>query len=316
MNNELQPIDATSEIVLYQPDENIKLDVRISNDTVWLTRNQMATLFGRDVKTIGKHINNALREELAVSVVAKNAITDPITTTLSKNATLRTENPVVAKFATTASDGKVHQTEHYSLDMILSVGYRVHSPQGIAFRAWANQVLKQYLLRGYAINHQLVALQERVDERFTAIEQRIDRHEEQIAFFIRTNQPPIEGIFYKGQVLDARDFAENLIKTAQREVLLIDNYIDARTFQILEVRNPGVTAAIYVERIGNGLRTLQQTSHTQTTRTIDLRTTSQRMHDRFLIIDDTVYHLGASLNELGKRLFAFSKMSISKTMLV
>ena len=218
MNNELQPIDATSEIVLYQPDENIKLDVRISNDTVWLTRNQMATLFGRDVKTIGKHINNALREELAVSVVAKNAITDPITTTLSKNATLRTENPVVAKFATTASDGKVYQTEHYSLDMILSVGYRVHSPQGIAFRAWANQVLKQYLLRGYAINHQLV--------------------------------------------------------------------------------------------------TLQQTSHTQTTRTIDLRTTSQRMHDRFLIIDDTVYHLGASLNELGKRLFAFSKMSISKTMLV
>ena len=200
--------------------------------------------------------------------------------------------------------------------MILSVGYRVHSPQGIAFRAWANQVLKQYLLRGYAINHQLVALQERIDERFTTIEQRIDRHEEQIAFFIRTNQPPIEGIFYEGQVLDARDFAENLIKTAQREVLLIDNYIDARTFQILEVRNPGVTAAIYVERIGNGLRTLQQTSHTQTTRTIDLRTTSQRMHDRFLIIDDTVYHLGASLNELGKRLFAFSKMSISKTMLV
>ena len=120
MNNELQPIDATSEIVLYQPDENIKLDVRISNDTVWLTRNQMATLFGRDVKTIGKHINNALREELAVSVVAKNAITDPITTTLSKNATLRTENPVVAKFATTASDGKVYQTE-----ALLSL-YRYH----------------------------------------------------------------------------------------------------------------------------------------------------------------------------------------------
>lgn len=161
----------------------------------------------------------------------------------------------------------------------------------------------------HSINHQLVALQERVDNRFNSLEQRLDKHDEQIAFFIRTNQPPIEGIFYEGQVLDARDFAESLIKSAQREILLIDNYIDARTFEILEVRPPGVTAAIYVERIGNGLRNLQQTSCTQTSRTIDLRQTSQRMHDRFLIIDDTVYHLGASLNELGKRLFAFSKMS-------
>lgn len=152
-------------------------------------------------------------------------------------------------------------------------------------------------LQARQANHQLVALQERVDNRFSALEQRLDKHDEQIAFFIRTNQPPIEGIFYEGQVLDARDFAETLIKSAQREVLLVDNYIDARTFEILEVRNPGVQCAIYVERIGNGLRTLQQTSLTQTSRTIDLRTTSQRMHDRFLIVDDTVYHLGASLNE-------------------
>ena len=140
----------------------------------------------------------------------------------------------------------------------------------------------------------------------------MEQHDEQIAFFIRTNQPPIEGIFYEGQVLDARDFAETLIKSAQKEVLLIDNYIDARTFEILEVRNNGVSAAICVERVGNGLRTLQQVSAQQTSRQIDLRETTQRIHDRFLIIDDVVYHLGASLNELGRRLFAFSKMSIRK----
>ena len=162
--------------------------------------------------------------------------------------------------------------ELFNLDVIISVGYRVNTSRGIQFRQWALQ----------------------------------------IAFFIRTNQPPIEGVFYEGQVLDARDFAETLIKSAQKEVLLIDNYIDARTFEILEVRGDGVSAAIYVERVGSGLRTLQQVSAQQTSRQIDLRETTQRIHDRFLIIDDVVYHLGASLNELGRRLFAFSKMSIRK----
>lgn len=204
MPNEITPNTSSSEIVLYQPNDNIKLDVRINSDTVWLTRNQMATLFGRDVKTIGKHINNALREELASSVVAKNA-------------TLHPTNPTVAKFAIVQNEGGrmvEREVEHYSLDMILSVGYRVHSPQGIAFRVWANQVLKQYLLRGYSVNHQLIALQQHVDERLIRIEDRLQHHDEQIAFFIRTNQPPIEGIFYEGQELDAR------------------------TFEILKVRNP------------------------------------------------------------------------------
>ena len=200
----------------------------------------------------------------------------------------------------------------YSLDVIISVGYRVKSLKGTQFRIWANSILKEYLLKGYSVNQHLVALQEKMDNRFAQVEQRLNEHDEQIAFFIRTNQPPIEGVFYEGQVLDARDFAESLIKSAQKEVLLIDNYIDARTFEILEVRNKSVSAAIYVERVGSGLRTLQQVSAQQTGRQIDLRETTQRIHDRFLIIDDVVYHLGASLNELGRRLFAFSKMSIRK----
>ena len=157
MNNEIIPI-TKAEVVLYQPDDNIKLDVRISNDTVWLTRQQMATLFGRDVKTIGKHINNALREELTVSVQANNAQTVSV---VEKNATLESVNPTVAKFAIVQNEGGrmvERNVEHYSLDMILSVGYRVHSPKGILFRAWANNVLKQYLLRGYAVNQQLLAI--------------------------------------------------------------------------------------------------------------------------------------------------------------
>lgn len=266
----------------------------------------MAQLFNVKVPAVSKHIKNIYEEgELQ-------------------------RNPTISILETVRKEGKrkvTRNVEYYNLDVIISVGYRIKSQVGTRFRQWANSVLKQYLLRGYAMHQQMLQMEERIScrldhqlqanvQRFLSLEQRQDKQQQQLDFFIRTNQPPIEGVFYEGQVLDARDFAESLIKTAQREVLLIDNYIDARTFEILEVRNPGVTAAIYVERIGSGLRTLQQTSHTQTTRTIDLRTTSQRMHDRFLIIDDTVYHLGASLNELGKRLFAFSKMSIPKTMLV
>ena len=298
MNNE-------SQIVLYQPDDSIRLEVKIDagNETVWLNRNQIAELFGRDVKTIGKHINNALREELATETETNvSDVNNP-------------KNPTVAKFATVQIEGGrevTRQVEYYNLDVILSVGYRVKSNRGIQFRRWSNTILKQYLLQGYSINRHLVALQERTDQRFADIEQRLDNQQKQIDFFIRTNVPPIEGIFYEGQVLDARLFAEQLIKIAKREVVLIDNYIDSRSFDILELRNPGVEATIYVERIGRGLQSLQQTAHTQSGRTVHLAETSQRVHDRFLIIDDEVYHLGASLNELGKRLFAFSRLQMDK----
>ena len=298
MNNE-------SQIVLYQPDDSIRLEVKIDagNETVWLNRNQIAELFGRDVKTIGKHINNALREELATE-------TETIVSDVNNQ-----KNPTVAKFATVQIEGGrevTRQVEYYNLDVILSVGYRVKSNRGIQFRRWSNTILKQYLLQGYSINRHLVALQERTDQRFADIEQRLDNQQKQIDFFVRTNVPPIEGIFHEGQVLDARLFAEQLIKIAKREVVLIDNYIDSRSFDILELRNPGVEATIYVERIGRGLQSLQQTAHTQSGRTVHLAETSQGVHDRLLIIDDEVYHLGASLNELGKRLFAFSRLQMDK----
>ena len=286
-----QEIQKKGEVILYHPSETIKLEVRLENETVWLTQAQMAELFGTKRQAITKHLKNIF----------------------DCGELLRAATSSVLELLQPEGNRMVKRTvELFNLDVIISVGYRVNTSRGIQFRQWALQILKEYLLKGYSVNQHLVALQEKIDNRFAQVEQRLDEHDEQIAFFIRTNQPPIEGVFYEGQVLDARDFAETLIKSAQKEVLLIDNYIDARTFEILEVRNKSVSAVIYVERVGSGLRTLQQVSLQQTGRQIELRETPQRIHDRFLIIDDVVYHLGASLNELGRRLFAFSKMSIRK----
>ena len=189
-----KPDISKGEIVIYQSTggENIHLEVRIEDESVWLNRHQLATLFGRDVKTIGKHISNALKEEL-------NSI------------------PVIAKFATTASDGKIYQVEHYNLDMIISIGYRVKSQRGVQFRIWANKVLKDYLLKGYAVNQRIMKIEDDVYSLKTKVDD--------IDFRINTNLPPHEGIFYDGQIFDAWQFVSTLIKSADKSIVLIDNYI-------------------------------------------------------------------------------------------
>ena len=311
MSNDIIPI-TNAEVVLYQPDENIQLDVRISNDTVWLTRQQMATLFGRDVKTIGKHINNALREELAVSVVhpepsrrTKNAITAPASPTVAKNATHQTTNPTVAKFAIVQFEGNrqvERDVEHYSLDMILSVGYRVHSPQGILFRAWANSVLKQYLLQGYAINHQLIALQQHVDDRLLRIEDRLQQNEEKVAFLVHTHQQPQEELFATGCMWDAYSFIANLICTAKEQVILIDNYCDDKTLTLLDQRAKDVKATIhttYNKKFNDALE-----AHNSQQTPIQSIQLPHKIHDRFLIIDQQVYLVGNSLKDMGHTLSA------------
>ena len=264
------------EIILYQPDESLKLEVRLEGDNVWLNRSQLAELFDRDIKTIGKHINNALKEEL-----------DNV--------------PVVAKFATTAADGKVYQTEHYNLDMVISVGFRVKSKRGVEFRRWANAILKDYMFKGYAIN-----------QRIEQLEKTVAQHSEKIDFFVRTSLPPVEGIFYNGQIFDAYKFATDLIKTAKRSLLLIDNYVDEAVLLMLSKRNAGVSAVIYTQRITPQLQ-LDLDRHNDQYPPIDIRT-YRESHDRFLIIDDTdIYHIGASLKDLGKKMFAFSKLEIPAT---
>lgn len=197
--------------------------------------------------------------------------------------------------------------------MILSVGYRVHSPQGILFRAWANSVLKQYLLQGYAINHQLIALQERVDERLIRIEQRQDQQQQQLDFFIRTSTPPVEMVFFEGDFYTARVALENLIKTATTRAIIIDAYVSALTLDILDARASGVEAIIYTTGVGPGMTRLMQEHDRLFPRNhIDIRKWRNESHDRWLIIDDVLYHCGHSLNANGgHRISAITRMGTS-----
>lgn len=266
-------MEQQGEIILYQPNETIKLEVRLENETVWLNRQQLAVLFDRDIKTIGKHINNALKEELAGLAT-------------------------VAKFATVQKEGDriiTRQIEYYNLDTILSVGYRVKSQRGIEFRRWSNQVLKEYLLKGYAIN-----------QRMERLEERVAKTEEKIDFFVRTSLPPVEGIFFEGQIFDAYVFAANLIKSAKETIILIDNYIDESTLMMLSKRKEGVKATIYTAKLHKQLQ-LDLQRHNAEYPPVTIRTYKQS-HDRFLIIDSEVFHLGASLKDLGKKWFAFSRL--------
>ena len=267
------------EIVLYQPDDSLRLEVRLDGDNVWLNRSQLAELFDRDVKTIGKHINNALKEEL-----------DNV--------------PVVAKFATTAADGKVYQTEHYNLDMVISVGFRVKSRRGVDFRRWANTILKEYMFKGYAIN-----------QRVEQLEKTVALHSEKIDFFVRTSLPPVEGIFFDGQIFDAYKFAMDLIRSARKSLLLIDNYVDESVLLMLSKRNSGVSAIVYTQKITPQLQ-LDLDKHNDQYSPINIRT-YRNSHDRFLIVDDKeVYHIGASLKDLGKKMFAFSKLQMDPGLII
>lgn len=264
------------EIILYQPDGTLKLEVRLEDETVWLNRQQLAILFDRDVKTIGKHIGNALKEELA-------------------------NLGTVAKFATVQKEGKrnvIRQIEYYNLDMILSVGYRVKSQRGIEFRRWANQVLKEYLLKGYSINR-----------RIEQLEKTVARHDERIEFFVRTSLPPVEGIFFEGQIFDAYTFASDLVKSARQRIVLIDNYVDESTLMLLSKRKPEVEATIFTARISQILQ-LDIQRHNAEYPPVTVNEYRQS-HDRFLIIDDDIYHIGASLKDLGKKWFAFSRLHFS-----
>lgn len=271
------------EIILYQPDETTRLKVRMENETVWLNRQQLSELFGRDIKTIGKHINNALKEELK-------------------------DMATVAKFATVQKEGDrcvTRQVEYYNLDLILSVGYRVKSYRGVQFRRWANGVLKDYLLKGYSVNQRLNDM----GKELTRIKETLSEHSRKIDFFVRTSLPPVEGIFFDGQIFDAYKFATDLIKSAKKSLLLIDNYVDESVLLMLSKRNPGVSATIYTKKITKQLQ-LDLDKHNDQYPPVNIRT-YHNSHDRFLIVDNKeVYHIGASLKDLGKKMFAFSKLEI------
>lgn len=275
----------TSEIVLYQPDDTIQLEVRLQDETVWLSQQQMAELFGTDRTSILRHIHNVYKthelEELA---------------TCAKIAQVRLEG----------NRQVMREIPFYNLDMIISVGYRVNSVRGTQFRQWANKLLKDYLLRGYAINQRLLAVEERMDKKFSAIESELRDHREKIDFFVRTNVPPVEQVFFEGEFFGARVLLEKLIKTAQKRVIIIDAYVDAATFEMLDVRAGGVTAEIYSDSEYKSLRDIHNA--TKGVQPVNTHKWSTPSHDRWLIIDDSLYHCGHSLKDMGKKLSAITLM--------
>lgn len=271
------------EIILYQPDETIKLEVKMEDETVWLTQAQIVELFQSSKANISEHIKNIYEQE-----------------ELEESSTVR-------DFRTVRQEGKrqvVRNLTYYNLDAIISIGFRVNSKRGIQFRQWANKVLKEYLLKGYSINRRL-----------SELEKTVALHSEKIDFFVRTSLPPVEGIFYDGQIFDAYKFATDLIKSAKTSLVLIDNYVDESVLLMLSKRNPGVSATVYTQRITPELQ-LDLDKHNDQYPPINMRT-YRNGHDRFLIIDDReVYHIGASLKDLGKKMFAFSRLSIPAKMIL
>ena len=273
------------EIVMYQPDETIRLEVRVESETVWLTQQQMAELFLTTKQNVSLHVNNIFKEDEL------------------------TESSVVKESLTTAKDGKRYKTKMYNLDVIISVGYRVKSKRGTKFRQWANRVLKEYIIRGYVLNQQLRMLEERMENKFQDYDSKLKEIQGKVNFFVRSSLPPVEGIFYDGQIFDAYVHIISLIKQAKTSIVLIDNYIDVDTLTMLSNRNANVSATIYTRQQSQNMRQLQLDiqRHNQQYPPIAVNY-CQRNHDRFLIIDDVVYVFGASLKDAGKKLFAYIRM--------
>ncbi len=268
--------DTSGEIILYQPDDDVRLEVRLNDETVWLTQAQMAELFGTGRQAITKHLKNIYE----IGELERT----------STSSILELLQPEGGRMV-------MRKREYYNLDVIISVGYRVNTKRGIQFRQWASRVLKEYLLKGYSVNN-----------RIERLEQRVAKTEEKIDFFVRTSLPPVEGIFFDGQIFDAYTFVSDLIRSAKRSIVLFDNYVDDTVLTMLDKRKAKVSATIYTQKVKQQL-SLDLAKHNAQYQPIDVKQ-FDRVHDRYLCIDNTVYHIGASLKDLGKRWFSFNKMEM------
>lgn len=294
-NDKINDVDSghsvDNEIILYQPDSTFSLDVRVDKETVWLTQPQIAELFGTKRPAITKHLSN----------IFKSGELD--------------EDSVCSILELTAADGKNYRTKFYNLDAILSVGYRVNSVNATKFRQWANKVLKEYLLRGYSVNQRLLYMESRIDHRLSEHDRRLDELTDKIDFFVKASLPPVEGIFFNGQIFDAYKFICDLVKSAKKRIVLIDNYVDESVLTLFDKRDNGVNAIIYTDADRSRQIRLDIQRHNRQYAPIEIKYVSD-IHDRFLIIDDTLYHIGASIKDLGKKLFAFSKMEIAPSVIL
>ena len=265
-----------NEIVLYQAnDSSTIIEVNIADETIWLSQQQIVELFDSSKANISEHIKNIfLSGEL-------------------------NEISVVRNFRTTASDGKNYNVKHYNLDVIISIGYRVNSIRGTQFRIWANKILKDYLLKGYAVNNRI----NRLEDNVFALSEKVNR----IDLQINSALPPKQGIFFNGQIFDAYTFVSDIVRTAKKSIDLIDNYVDDSVLVLMGKRAKDVSACIYTQNISKQLK-LDIEKHNAQYPAIEIKI-FKNAHDRFLIIDNSVvYHIGASIKDVGKKWFAFTKI--------
>ena len=296
-DNQLIPIEEKGEIVLYQPDDNVRLEVRLQDDTVWLTQQQMAELFGTQRQAVTKHLKNIYDSE-----------------ELSKNAT----SSILELVRQEGGRQVRRKIEFYNLDAIISVGFRINTRRGIMFRQWANAVLKDYLLRGYAVHQQVMALQQinlRIDaqnDRIARIEGALDQQQQQLDFVVRANEKPEELLIPTGCVWDAYMFVCDLIRSAEKRIVLVDNFVDERVLTMLTMldkRNKGVSAEVHT-------RYYEQTKldfdkHNQQYEPINYVQLPHAVHDRYLIVDDDVWLLGTSVKDMGRSLCTIIKVGFS-----
>ena len=273
-----------NEIIVYQPEGGeFHIEVRVDQDTVWLTQAQMAELFGTVPQNITVHIKKVYDEG-----------------ELEKNSTCK-------EYLQVASEGsrKVKRTlKFYNLDVIISVGYRVKSIQGTRFRQWANSVLKEHMLKGFSVNQRLVAHENRLENH----DSRIIYLEKQVDFFVKANLPPKEGVLQAKAFWSGYEFAVQLVRLAKQEIVIIDPFADDMALSLMPKRNPGVNAIIYSARINQTMKAECERLNRQCP-PVKLRT-MREVHDRFIVVDETVYHIGASIKDLGNKLTAFSVLSL------
>ena len=283
--------ETKNEIVVYQPDETIRLEVRLEDETVWLTQSQLCELFGVVKSNISYHLKNIFTTgELAYGA------------TVQKIRTVRKES----------GRNVVRELEYFNLDVIISLGYRINSKLGIQFRQWATHILKEFMLRGYAVNQRLNQLEDKMDRRLAEHEQDIGELKEKVDFFVRTSLPPVQGVFYDGQVFDARMFATRHILSAKESIFLIDNWVDVATLDILSKKADDVTIEIVTSGRGNRLSVGDIANFNEQYGGVTVRE-SPNFHDRFLVIDDrALYLIGASLKDLGHKCFAFTRLDSSE----
>ena len=289
MNSTKQNTNLQGELVIYQVNDDVKIEVVLNDDTVWLSQSQIVQLFQSSKANISEHIK---------SIYQQNE--------LDRDSTVR-------NFRTVRVEGNrevFRNITYYNLDVIISVGFRVNTKIGIHFRQWANNILKNNLLKGYSINQRIDYIENKFDNKLYNHDVQLKEINEQINYFVQKSMPPVQGVFYGGEIFEAYKFMSNLIKIANESIIVVDNYIDESVLTMLDKRKDGVVATIYTDKISNQLK-LDLERHNKQYSAIEIQTVKD-IHDRFVIIDnEDVFHIGASLKDLGKKLFAFSKLNLS-----